>query len=376
MDRTVITEPPAWVEVDLAQLRRNWDAITRYCPAGVGIACVVKDDAYGHGALPVAEIALQRGAEMLVVASMTEALELRQGGIEGAILILGERSRDEYAICLQHDFAACVGSHAALAELSRAVQALGRAVPIHLKIDTGMSRYGFRWSEADELFSALRKSPEIVVEGIMSHFAMSDELDKTFANLQLARFKQVLSAARDAGIEPKYRHICNSGGFLDLPEAHFNLVRIGILPLGVYPSKVCRRLEGIAPIMSVKSRLAAVKELQPGDHVGYGMRFTAEKPMRNGVIPVGYGFGYPRVRNQGHVLIHGQRAPLIGGVSMDAITVDVTDIIEAKQWDEVTLLGRNDQDEITIHDIAALRNSVSYDAMVSWSARLPRRYMQ
>jgi alanine racemase len=376
MDRTVITEPPAWVEVDLAQLRRNWDTIARYCPAGVGIACVVKDDAYGHGALPVAEIALERGAKLLAVASVTEALELRQGGIEAAILILGERSRDEYAVCLQHNFAACVGSHAALAELSKAVQALGRAMPIHLKIDTGMSRYGFRWSEADELFSALRKSPEIVVEGIMSHFAMSDELDKTFANLQLERFKQVLSAARNAGIEPKYRHICNSGGFLDLPEAHFNLVRIGILPLGVYPSKVCRRLEGIAPIMSVKSRLAVVKELQPGDHVGYGMRFTAEKPMRTGVIPVGYGFGYPRVRNQGHVLIHGQRAPLIGGVSMDAITVDVTDIIEAKQWDEVTLLGRNGQDEITIHDIAALRNSVSYDAMVSWSARLPRRYLQ
>src|SRR5688572_3172103 len=165
MDRTVITEPPAWVEVDLQQLRRNWDAITRYSPAGVGIACVVKDDAYGHGALPVAEIALERGAEMLVVASVTEALELRQGGIEAAVLILGERSRDEYAICLQHDFAACVGSHPALAELSRAVQTLGRAVPIHLKIDTGMSRYGFRWSEADELFSALRKSPEIVVEG-------------------------------------------------------------------------------------------------------------------------------------------------------------------------------------------------------------------
>jgi alanine racemase len=296
MDRSVVTEPPAWVEVDLAQLRRNWDAIARYCPAGVGIACVVKDDAYGHGALPLAEIALECGAEMLVVASVTEALELRQGGIEGAILILGERNRDEYAVCLQHDFAVCVGSHAALAELSRAVQVLGRAIPIHLKIDTGMSRYGFRWSEADELFSALRKSPEIVLEGIMSHFAMSDELDKTFANLQLARFKQVLS--------------------------------------------------------------------------------SAEKPMRNGVIPVGYGFGYPRVRNQGHVLIHGQRAPLIGGVSMDAITVDVTDIIEAKQWDEVTLLGRNDQDEITIHDIAALRNSVSYDAMVSWSARLPRRYLQ
>ena len=376
MDRNVASEPPAWVEVDLAQFRRNWVAIARYCPAGVRIAYVVKDDAYGHGALPLSEIALEYEIEMLVAATVVEALELRRGGIEAPILILGERTRDDYALCSRHNFATSIGSHAALAELRKAVQSLGRSIPIHLKIDTGMSRYGFRWSEADELFAALRKSPEIVVEGIMSHFAMSDELDKTFANLQLARFKQVLSAARDAGFDPKYRHICNSGGFLDLPEAHFNLVRIGILPLGVYPSKVCRRIEGIAPIMSVKSRLASVKELQPGDHVGYGMRFTAERPMRIGVIPVGYGFGYPRVRNQGFVLIHGQRAPIIGGVSMDAITVDITAIIEAKEWDEVILLGRNGQDEITIHDIAALRNSVSYDAMVSWSARLPRRYLQ
>lgn len=376
MDRTLSSEPPAWVEVDLVQFRRNWDAITRYRGAEVGIACVVKDDAYGHGAMPLAQIALEYGAEMLIVATIEEALKLRSGGIEAQILVLGERTPRDYALCLQHNLSACVGSAAGLAELKNAVKSLGRSVPVHLKIDSGMSRYGFRWSSADELFGELRASPEIQVEGIMSHFAMSDELDKTFARLQLSRFHEVLQKAQSAGIHPKYQHICNSGGFLDLPEAHFNLVRIGILPLGVYPSKACRRLEGIAPIMAVKSRIAAIKELEPGDHVGYGMRFTAPGTMRSAVIPIGYGFGFPRVRNQGHVLIHGQRAPLIGGVSMDAITVDITGIIEAKQWDEVTLLGRNDQDEITIHDIAALRNSVSYDAMVSWSNRLPRRYLQ
>jgi alanine racemase len=376
MDRTLMTEPPAWVEVDLVQFRRNWEAITRYQPQGVRIAYVVKDDAYGHGALPLAEVALNSGVEMLVVATIEEALKLRSGGIESDILVMGERTPDDYAVCLQYNLAACVGSHAGLAELKKAIKALGRAVPIHLKVDTGMSRYGFRWSAAGELFRELRNSPEIVVEGIMSHFAMSDELDKTFAHVQLARFNEVLEKARAAGVDAKYLHICNSGGFLDLPEAHFNLVRIGILPLGVYPSKVCRRLDGIAPIMSLKSRIAAVKELEPGDHVGYGMRFTAQKPMRTGVIPIGYGFGFPRVRNQGCVLVHGQRAPIIGGVSMDALTVDLTEIIDAKQWDEVTLLGRSDQDEITIHDIAALRNSVSYDAMVSWSSRLPRRYIQ
>src|SRR5687767_13614763 len=376
MDRTMISEPPAWVEIDLRQFRRNWDAINSCRPQGVGIACVVKDDAYGHGALPLAQIAIEQGAELLVVAAVEEGLKLRAGGLEAPILVLGERTPDDYIVCANQRFAACVGSHAGLAELKKVVKSTGRSVPIHLKIDTGMSRYGFRWSDADALIRELKASPEIIVEGVLSHFAMSDELDKTFARLQLSRFNDVIDKMQAAGRNPKYRHICNSGGFLDLPEAHFNLVRIGILPLGVYPSKVCRRLEGIAHIMSVKSRIAAVKELHPGDHVGYGMRFTAEKPMRTAVVPIGYGFGYPRVRNQGHVLIHGQRARIIGGVSMDAMTVDITDIIDAKQWDEVTLLGRNQQDEITIHDIAALRNSVSYDAMVSWSARLPRRYLQ
>ena len=376
MDRTSAAEPPAWVEIDLLQFRRNLEAITAYQPEQVGLGCVVKDDAYGHGALPLSEIALEYGAELLIVAAVEEALKLRSGGIEAPILILGERNPGDYAVCLRHNFTACIGSLAGLAELKKTIKSLGRSVPVHLKIDTGMSRYGFRWSQADELFKELQNAPEITVEGIMSHFAMSDELDKTFARLQLSRFNEVLTKARAAGINPKYRHICNSGGFLDLAEAHFNLVRVGILPLGVYPSKVCRRLDGIAPIMSVKSRIAAVNHLQPGDHVGYGMRFTADKPMRSAVIPIGYGFGYPRVRNQGHVLIHGQRAPIIGGVSMDAMTVDISGILDAKQWDEVTLLGRNQQDEITIHDIATLRNSVSYDAMVSWSARLPRRYIQ
>ena len=376
MDRTLTTEPPAWVEVDVGQFRRNWESINRYLPRGVGLGFVVKDDAYGHGALTLSRVALEYGVQMLVVASVTEALELRRDGIDAAVLILGERTPDEYEICVEHDFAACVGSCAGLAELKKAARALGRSVPIHLKIDSGMSRYGFRWSEAEALFAELRKSPEIVVEGIMSHFAMSDETDKTFANLQLSRFNEAVAKGEAAGFELKYRHICNSGGFLDLPHAHHNLVRIGILPLGVYPSKSCRQLDGIGPVMSVRSRIASVKELQPGDHVGYGMRFTAEKPMRIGVVPVGYGFGYPRVRNQGNVLVHGQRAPIVGGVSMDAITVDITHIIDAKQWDLVTLLGRSDQDEITIHDIAALRNSVSYDAMVSWSSRLPRRYVQ
>jgi len=379
MDRLVKTEPPAWLEIDLRQSARNWQVIRQHLPPGVAMGHVVKDDAYGHGALRLAEISLRHGAELLIVAGLREGLELRAAGLGAPILVLGERAPEEFAACCEQQLIPCLGTHASLAEwkqFARQHRPAGPPLAVHLKIDTGMSRYGIRWDAAEDFFRELAASPELRAEGLMSHFAMSDELDKTFARTQLARFHHALAAARAAGLNPNYLHHGNSGGFLDLSDAHFNLVRLGILPLGVYPSKVCRRLDGLAPIMSAKTRIAALKELQPGDHVGYGMRFTAAQSMRLAVLPLGYGHGYPRVRNQGHVLLRGQRAPIIGGVSMDAITVDVTAIPGAQAWDEVTLLGREGAEEITIHDLAALRNTVSYDAMTSWSARLPRKYLE
>jgi alanine racemase len=177
------------------------------------------------------------------------------------------------------------------------------------------------------------------------------------------------------GIVPKLRHICNSGGFLDLPHAHFDIARLGILPLGIYPSTVCRRIPGIEPAMSVKARVAALQQLQPGDSVGYGMRFTAASARRIAVLPIGYGDGFPRVRNQGFALIHGRRAPLVGGVAMDALMVDITDIPETQLWDEAVLMGRQGEEEISIHEVARLKNSVSYHVLTGLRARLPRIYV-
>jgi alanine racemase len=154
------------------------------------------------------------------------------------------------------------------------------------------------------------------------------------------------------------------------------MVRLGILPLGVFPSAVCRRIPGIQSAMSVKARIAAIQNLQPGDSVGYGMRFTADSPRRIAVLPIGYGDGFPRVRNQGCTLIHGQRAPLIGGVAMDAITVDITDIPAAQLWDVAVLMGRQGDQEISVHDVAKLKGSVSYDVLTAWRARLPRIYLK
>jgi alanine racemase len=252
----------------------------------------------------------------------------------------------------------------------------GKRVPVHIKINTGMNRYGVHWSEAAGLAELICSTASLELEGALSHFAQSDETDKSFANLQFARYNEALDTMARRRITVKVRHLCNSGGFLDLPKAHFDMVRLGILPLGIFPSQVCRRIDGIEPVMAVKARIAAIQKLQPGDSVGYGMRYTAPSPRRIAVLPIGYGDGFPRVRNQGFALIHGQRAPLIGGVSMDALTVDITEIPAAQPWDEVVLMGRQGGEEITVHEVARLKNSVSYDILTGWRSRLPRVYLK
>ncbi|MDB6112889.1 MAG: Alanine racemase, partial [Pedosphaera sp.] len=260
-------------------------------------------------------------------------------------------------------------------KLGRLAARAGRRVPVHLKINTGMNRYGVRWTEALPLIESIGAIRSLALEGVLSHFSMSDELDKTFALLQLERFNQVLAQMAEQGVTVKHRHLCNSGGFLDLPQAHFDTVRIGMLQLGVFPSKVCRRIPGIAPIMTVKARVAGFQNLETNDVVGYGMRYQAPSPRRIAVIPVGYGDGFPRVRNQGCVLIGGRRAPIVGGVAMDAFMVDTTDLPEVRLWDEVVLMGRQGGEEISVHEVAQWKNSVSYDVFTGWRARLPRVYV-
>jgi alanine racemase len=269
-----------------------------------------------------------------------------------------------------------VSEPGSIGRLDQLAQRAGRRVRVHLKINTGMNRYGVRWTEAGALAARITETKGLALEGVLTHFAQSDETDKTFALLQLSRFNEACRDMVARGIEPGLKHLCNSGGFLDLPQAHFDMVRLGILPLGVFPSAVCRRIPGIEPVMSVKARVAAIQTLEPGDCVGYGMRYTAATRRRIAVLPIGYGDGFPRVRNQGCALLCGKRAPLVGGVAMDAITVDITDIPEAQLWDEAVLMGRQGDEEITVNEVAKLKGSVSYDVLVSWRGRLPRLYVE
>ena len=365
---------PAWMEVDLGRLVSNFRLIREDAPVGLELGSVVKDNGYGHGALAVANIALGQGAGRLLVSNLDEAAELRDAGIDAPILLMGERMESELPACLALKLTLAIGEPSVAEAANRLAVSLGRALQVHLKIDTGMGRYGVRWSEALGLVEAVSTMPGLRLEGLFSHFPMSDELDKSFALEQVGRFRGLLGELDRVGVSVPCRHLCNSGGFLDLPDAHFDMVRIGLLPLGVYPSKVCRRISGIEPVGTVKTRLAVVKTIHKGDNVGYGLRYQAPGERRVGVLPIGYGDGFPRVRNQGHVLVHGKRAPVIGANSMDSTMVDLTAIPEAIAWDEVVLMGRQGESKISPHDLAAWKGTVSYEVLTGWRSRLPRIY--
>jgi alanine racemase len=364
---------PAWVEIDLGKLRRNLQLIRRDLPRDVRLLAVVKDEAYGHGALDVARVAVEEGAWGFGLSTLEEAMTLRDAGITAPLLLLGERRETELEWCVAHNLTVCVNEPHTIRALAKIAANFGKQVPVHVKIHTGMSRYGVRWDEALPLIEQIVAEKSLRLEGVMTHFSQSDETDKTFANLQFARFNEVLRALEQRKLSVKLRHTCNSGGFLDLPHAHLDMVRVGILMYGVFPSSVCRRIPGIEPVMSVKARIAAIQKLKPGEVVGYGMRYTAKTERRIAILPIGYGDGFPRVRNEGCALIHGRRAPLLGGIAMDALMVDITDIPEAQMWDEAVIMGRQGGEEITVHDIAKLKNSVSYEVLTSWRLRLRRK---
>ena len=365
------------MEIDLGVLRKNFELINadkaQRAPQ-LKLITVLKDDAYGHGAIQVARAAIEAGVNCIALVTLQEAIALRAAGIQTPILLMGEREPAELPYCIEYHLTPVINDVETTTLLGSFASGLGKRVPIHVKINTGMSRFGLRWNQALPVIHEMVRTPGILVEGVMSHFAMSDEADKTFALKQLDRFKQVLAGLQEAGIQIPVQHFCNSGGFLDLPMAHFNSARIGLLQFGVYPSQVCRRISGLQPVMTVKSRIASIQQLEAGDSVGYGMRYTAATSRRIGVIPIGYGDGFPRVRNEGEVLVRGRRAPLVGGVSMDAITVDITHLPEARRWDEVVLMGRDGAEEISAHEVARLKKSVSYDVLVGWRSRLPRVY--
>ncbi len=367
---------PSWVQVDLGAVAGNAAKIKALVRPAKLLA-VVKADAYGLGAVPVSRLLVESGVDKLGVVALDEAVELRRAGIEAPILNMGAVFPYQAGVVVQNDIEQVVYRTEIIRALSRAAQKAGKKAAVHLKIDTGMGRYGVRPNQAIDLLQEVYALPHIVFTGVMSHFAMSDAADKSFTNLQLSRFLKAREQISAAGFSIPAYHICNSGGMLDVPGARLDMVRIGLLFYGFWPSPTVDRPIVIEPAMQVKTRIVSERWIDAGDTVGYGRRFTAQKRERIGVCPMGYSDGYDRkLRNKGMVLCKGRRLPIAGGLCMDAFFVRLTDHPQVLTGDVVTVMGQDGDQEITPHDIGAWIDSVSYEVISRFGRRLPRVYVR
>jgi len=367
---------PSWIEVDLDAIENNARRIKSHIKERRLLA-VVKADAYGTGAVKVCPALLAGGVDLLGVVMIEEAIELRRAGIKAPILNMGAITADSAEWVLKYDLEQMVCRPEVIRALSAAAQKAGRPVRLHYKVDTGMSRYGAPWQSAADRYLEVAVLPGIHFVGVMSHFAMSDALDKSYTLLQLDRFQKVRREFQRRRISGLLWHIANSGATLDVPEAHLDGVRVGLMMYGFYPSAEVRRPFRLNPAVSLKSRIIGEREIGRGTSVGYGRRFIAQRRERLGILPIGYADGYSRsLRGRAVILIKGRRLPLIGGLCMDACFIKLTDAPEVRTGDVATLMGRDGDDEISPHEIGEWMDSVSYEVLSGFGARLPRVYLR
>ncbi len=359
-----------YVNIDLDAIAQNFQAISE--KAGVPVMAVVKADAYGHGAVPVARH-LEEKCAFFGVSSLSEALELRHAGIKKPILILGHSQVSTFSDLVRYDIRPAIFSLEDAQALSLEAQKQNKTVPFHFVVDTGMSRIGFQPTQkAADLCAQIAALPHLEAEGIFSHFATADEecLEKAKAQAELFdRFCQMLNAL---GVAPKLRHLDNSAGLMNFPF-HYDMVRAGIILYGLYPSRdVPKASLCLQPAMSWHSRISCLKWLPAGREISYGGTYVTEKDTHIATVPVGYADGYRRnLSSRFYVLIRGKKAPILGRVCMDQMMVDVTDIPDVQAGDEVVLMG----DGISAEELAEAGASFNYELVCSISRRVPRQYM-
>jgi alanine racemase len=362
---------PAWVEIDLDQLRRNFDLI-RHALRGQKILLVVKADAYGHGAVDVAREALAAGVEMLGVATLHEGIELRRAGLGSPILILSPSLIGEAVEIVEHGLACTVNRPDFVRELARAAAAAGHVIQVHVEVDTGMGRSGVTPAEVLPLVRLIAGEPALRLEGLYTHFPDADGPNLTFAEGQIERFRAVCAELTAAGHRIPLLHAANSAALARLPAAACDLVRPGLLAYGLAPRGTPPAL-AVRPVMSFRSRLLQVRDLPAGHPVSYARTFITPRPMRIGVVAVGYGHGLSReLSNRGEMLVRGRRAPVIGRVTMDMTMVDLDGVPDAQVEDEVVIFGEQDEAAISIEEVAAISGTIAYDIMCSIGKRVPR----
>lgn len=366
---------PCWLEIDLDAVRTNVRQLKRLIGPRTALCAVVKAEAYGLGAVEVARAAVEAGADWLGVARLEEAIQLRAAGLDRPILNLTSTSPDDAAQVARHRITPTVAELATAQALAAAVP-WGATLDIHLKVDTGLSRFGAQPDELGPLVVGLRQLPSLRVAGLSSHFAAADE-DLAFTRAQLARFHVIEREVRALGLSPRLRHIANSAATLALPESRLDLVRPGLTLSGHYPSAAVEGALALRPAVAFKAQLARVYDLPAGASVGYNRTFHCRRPTRAALVPAGYADGVPRAHsNRGAVLVRGRRAPLIGRVSMDQCVVDVTEIPGAAHRDEVVLFGPQAADEISLDEYAAWSDTIAHEALCRIGARVPRCYVR
>lgn len=368
---------PAWIEVDLKALRANFAEIHRVV-GDTPIAAVVKANAYGHGAVRVAQELVAAGAHTLAVATVGEALELRAAGISAPIMLLGLLvTEQEAALAVKYDVIVPICSFAMAQSLSRAAAVQNKTAAAQLVLDTGMGRIGFAGSDSDVVeVERIAELPGLKITGMFSHFATADEADKGFAHTQAANFDDFAARLSAAGVELSCKTLANSAGIMELAAAHHDMVRAGIILYGCYPSdEVDTSILRLAPVMSLKARLTWVKDVPAGTAISYGRTYVTTAPARIATVPVGYADGWNRLQSSnGCVLVGGKRCPIVGRVCMDQFMVDVTDI-PAVVGDEAVLIGRQGDEIITADEVAARYGTISYEVTSALLPRLPRKYV-
>ena len=365
-----------YAEINLDAIVKNVDNLMALTKENTGALAVVKADGYGHGDVAVAKAVAQK-VTGYAVATLDEAVNLRENGVKKPILVLGYVDPYEFDILVSHEITATVFDVETAQLLADAARVQKKQAHCHIKVDTGMRRIGL---EPDENGIAIVKQitalKELSADGIFTHFAASDETDKTSAEHQFKLFTDFTGRLEKEGIHFTYRHCANSAAVIDMPQVDLDMVRLGIAMYGMYPSdEVKKEKVELFPALDLKSHVTMVKEIPAGEKVSYGGTFTTTRTTKLATVSVGYGDGYPRaLSSKGYVLVRGQKAPIVGRVCMDQMMVDVTDIENVTRADIVTLIGKDGDAEITVEEIAALAGTFNYEFVCDLGKRIPRSY--
>jgi alanine racemase len=360
-----------WIDHDA--LRWNLRQIREKIGAGISILAMVKANAYGHGAGAVSQTLADAGSDAFGVATLEEGVELREAGIRAPVLVLAGAYDDQIDEFFAHSLTPVVHDLSRLSTLEQAVKQRGSTLNVHLKIDTGMGRLGLVAAECPAWIGEVEKLTAVKIAGVFSHFSHAESVAGDYTQRQLEIFNRVVARLRAGNICPPLVHLANSAATITLPAAYFDMVRPGIMLYGVYPSPAMASLITLKPALTWKSKILQLKKVPAGASISYGQTFITKRESLIATLPVGYADGYPRLlSNCGEVLVGGQRAQVAGRVCMDLTMIDVTDIRNVNQGDEVVLLGRQGDAEISADQIAAWANTISYEILTSISARVPR----